>query len=248
MQQVKLDLNVDICNPTRPFKNCQMWSTLINQEFKNQEKEERLRHVSVPGPSSATGSHVEMQIAFMDIIVGPYFDALTEIFPRILNISDMIVTNSLEWAALLPGNAIERRSRTFKKINDKPSPVLKRSTTQNATTTNRIRKPNSSFSDSIDLQKMSLAPGIIEVPENVKKYLSSMDKKTPLSISAGIRRLSMVRIQNTSTKRELSSSKGLGDPSHLLSEEDERGDVVPVTMLRLTQSPETFKAKIMRSI
>jgi hypothetical protein len=140
-----------------------------------------------------------MQLAFSDIIVGPYFDALTEIFPRILNISDMVVANSDEWNSLLPPAALERKNKTVKNAEVvRGTKEVKRSNTQSHTYTGMKKGFNHSFSDSIDLRKMSLAPGTIEVPENVKKYLATVSadgKKNSASISVGIRRLSMARSQ-----------------------------------------------------
>jgi hypothetical protein len=45
-----------------------------------------------------------MQLAFSNIVVGPYFDAISEIFPMFENVSHIVLSNVLQLTSLLPDN------------------------------------------------------------------------------------------------------------------------------------------------
>ncbi|KAI8918051.1 hypothetical protein BC831DRAFT_381443, partial [Entophlyctis helioformis] len=46
-------------------------------------------------------NQAQVQVAFMDFIVRPYFESLAEVFPRMLSFADIIHENSREWESML---------------------------------------------------------------------------------------------------------------------------------------------------
>ncbi|KAH6572955.1 hypothetical protein BASA50_009123 [Batrachochytrium salamandrivorans] len=94
----------DISNPARPFKLCKQWSDLVVQEFFNQgDLEQKHNLPRTPNMDRASTNQAQIQTAFTDFIVRPYFETLADMFPRMVTFTDIIHENSREWDALLPG-------------------------------------------------------------------------------------------------------------------------------------------------
>ncbi|KAL5037641.1 hypothetical protein RTP6_005042 [Batrachochytrium dendrobatidis] len=93
----------DISNPARPFNLCRKWSDLVVQEFFNQGDLERQKNLPLsPNMDRDTMNQAQIQMAFTDFIVRPYFETLAEIFPRMVTLTDIIYENAREWDNLLP--------------------------------------------------------------------------------------------------------------------------------------------------
>ena len=177
--QLVVFIKLDISNPARPFINGQKWSGLIHEEFRLQEQLER--ETNLPLSNNNSTDQVTMQLAFTDIIVRPYFDALNDLFPRILNMVDIIQDNSKEWEKLLPPSANTTSNTSGRRRTDDDVKVKK----PPKTTSN-------SFSDTVSLHRMSLAPGTIEIPEEVEKFINAVSKSGRMGMGTG-RRVSIAR-------------------------------------------------------
>ncbi|KAL2917309.1 hypothetical protein HK105_202973 [Polyrhizophydium stewartii] len=93
----------DISNPARPFKLCQKWSAQVTQEFFYQGDLERKNGLPItPNMDRDTTHQAQIQTAFTDFIVRPYFETLAEVFPRMVSFADIIHENSRQWETMLP--------------------------------------------------------------------------------------------------------------------------------------------------
>lgn len=189
------------------------------REMKLQEKEE-IKLGLVPASPSATLVQARMQLSFSDIIVQPYVDALRELFPRMLNVSDLINLNSARWMSMLPDAAPQPKQHTYMTAR-RGANVKERRTTDGddkkvdsgMAKTNKYR----SFNDSADLKNLSLAlpPGVLELPENLQKYLALVEKNTTsAAISAGIRKFSIAQNHNRLPQESILTPMRLRSNTH----------------------------------
>lgn len=159
---------------------------------------------------------------------------MADIFPRLLNISDIVASNVLQWQELLP--PISSIIETTKNESDDIKINAKRNTTDNGLAA-KVTKTKQSFTDKVDFRRMSFGPGIVQIPENVQKYLSTVDKvRNGAGISVSIRRISSTRTQQIPIRRDISALTAF---SLILGEEDERenidmklpnGEPIPLTV------------------
>lgn len=164
----------DISNPTRPYQHCKYWADCIGKEFDSQTKQRQ--------PLAQQPSQASTQLQFTDIIVKPYFDAFSEIFPRIVNVTDMLLENTRKWHLIVD---IEEKSQ----VNLSRS----RSTTMNISTGEKKVQQRQYLSlGDVDLNQ-NCAPGPFVIPDHVYKVLQTLENTTdqPADISIAIRRISL---------------------------------------------------------
>jgi hypothetical protein len=133
-----------------------------------------------------------MQLAFSNIVVGPYFDAITEIFPKFLNVSDIVLSNIVKLTSLLSEK-----------------------------TTNTV-SPTSSPAPQLNLRRMSVASGTIDIPQHLMDLINNGEaKQTKFSKSLNIRRLSLDRYKNSRTNWANYPNDTKDDISECIDEYDE---------------------------
>ena len=84
----------DISNPTKPFNIYTFWADKVVTEFFRQgDKEKELGLKVSMNCDRLTVSKAQSQIGFMNFIVLPFFNSLTEIFPELIFLSDNVKNN-----------------------------------------------------------------------------------------------------------------------------------------------------------
>ena len=84
----------DISNPTKPFNIYSNWADKVVTEFFRQgDKEKELGLKVSMNCDRLTVSKAQSQIGFMNFIVLPFFNSLTEIFPELIFLSDNVKNN-----------------------------------------------------------------------------------------------------------------------------------------------------------
>ena len=84
----------DISNPTKPFNIYSFWADKVVTEFFRQgDKEKELGLKVSMNCDRLTVSKAQSQIGFMNFIVLPFFNSLTEIFPELIFLSDNVKNN-----------------------------------------------------------------------------------------------------------------------------------------------------------
>lgn len=147
----------DISNPTRPFNISKKWSDLILKEFRAQAETEIRLGLPCSFPDTIY-NQPRTQIQFTNIIVQPFFEALCELFPRVVNMLDFITDNAKDWEALL----LKEEGETGEAFN-----VL-----GYKKTTNFIEE------DECKSRNVSIAAGTIQISESLEKYLEGIDLQT----------------------------------------------------------------------
>ncbi|KAI8907223.1 hypothetical protein EDD86DRAFT_227810 [Gorgonomyces haynaldii] len=209
----------DISNPARPFKVCKKWSDLILTEFREQFNIEK--QLSLPSSVSLLlDNQPKSQLEFLDIIVRPFFDAMYDLFPRFLNLIDIIAANSREWEQMLPG--VDEELPRLGSSNSQKRRATADQTIQPSTQELNLKPVSNSYSGPLtNGRRISIAPGVIEIPASVEKYLSSVNlKQTRASISGTPRRVSLARSMAKAARNAL--GKFGSSESEVKEEEEEQ--------------------------
>ncbi|CAO3594741.1 unnamed protein product [Absidia cylindrospora] len=88
----------DISNTVRPWNISKQWSDLIVQEFFHQGDIEKERGMAVsPGMDRDLSTQPDISLTFGDLVVKPYFEALTNLLPGAQVLLDVLECNRAEW-------------------------------------------------------------------------------------------------------------------------------------------------------
>ncbi|CAO3642719.1 unnamed protein product [Cunninghamella blakesleeana] len=91
----------DISNTVRPWHLSKQWSDLIVQEFFRQGDYEKLAGMDVsPGMDRDVSNQPDISLTFGDLLVRPYFEALTNLLPDAYIFLDILENNRDEWLNL----------------------------------------------------------------------------------------------------------------------------------------------------
>jgi hypothetical protein len=141
----------------------------------------------------------EQQLKFSSIIVTPYFHAIAETFPKFVNISDMVLSNSAQLRLLLPSMFMSPMSMSAGIDHSK-----------------RFSAAN--------LRRMSSASGIIQLPAHVLDYLAKDGAITnDIDLSVGLRRISSDhnrRMTILSNKNKSYKSDSIGEWNEEMESQD----------------------------
>ena len=91
----------DISNPTKPFNIYSFWADrVVSEFFRQSDKEKELGLKVSMNCDRLTVSKAQSQIGFMNFIVLPFFNSLTEIFPELMFLSDNVKSNVEEYTKI----------------------------------------------------------------------------------------------------------------------------------------------------
>lgn len=84
----------DIGNPTRPFDIARKWAENIVSEFFDQGDRERAQGLEISMMCDRhTTNFAKSQIGFLNFVINPYFSILTQVFPKMSELTGEIGTN-----------------------------------------------------------------------------------------------------------------------------------------------------------
>ena len=99
LQQDLLEIVIhacDISNPTKPFDIYTFWADKVVEEFWLQGDKEKSLGLKVSmNCDRLTSTKAQVQVGFMDFIVGPFFTSFVEIFPELKFLTDNIQENTV---------------------------------------------------------------------------------------------------------------------------------------------------------
>lgn len=186
---------VDISNPARPFRICEKWALLIAEEFNLQAHDEIRLGVETP---MAILDIAASQIGFCGIIAMPFFDSLNVLFPRILNMVDILRDNTWRWENYAD------ESRVLGSDGYLATSMIKlENLKEMSSSTSSFRQSLSRISDDIPVT-ISLPAGSLVIPDQVSAYILSLENVSGVdhvSMSSGIRRLSLMNSSTAQTTR-----------------------------------------------
>eukprot|EP00842_Homolaphlyctis_polyrhiza_P000172 jgi/Hompol1/1155/HPOL_001331-RA len=175
----------DISNPARPFALSMRWSDQVIQEFFNQGDLERDNDLPrSPNMDRDSTQQVQVQIAFTDFIVRPFFESLAELFPRMVSFTDILRENARHLDDLAPAPSSsepvaeedEEANLETDDVFDEGSPKLmgRGSVTGSVSSpSNHISKSRvasiQSNTSSGGGRRLSMAAGTVEIPETLDK-------------------------------------------------------------------------------
>jgi hypothetical protein len=166
---------LDISNPIRPYSICKKWSTLVMEEFHNQGVlEKKAGYPISPNMNSSISDQAQVQLTFTQVIVQPMFEVFLDLFPRTINLMDLIVDNVRLWGGK---NTTSPDKQEPKKTSEK---YKKKSSLSQSPTSKSCEGP----------RRVSIAAGIIDIPESLQKYLSRSKARNSLRVGASESRLS----------------------------------------------------------
>lgn len=91
----------DISNPCRPFPICRKWTTLVAEEFYNQGDAEKRNGLPLsPNMDRETGDPIRMTLGFSEVIVKPFFEAISNFVKEFSEFCDQLKSNKEDWAKL----------------------------------------------------------------------------------------------------------------------------------------------------
>jgi hypothetical protein len=88
----------DISNPVKNFTVCQKWCTAVTEEFFAQGDREQVEGMAVSAMMDrATTNTSQLQVNFIEFVVGPLYLVIIKIFPEIFELGIQLCYNRKQW-------------------------------------------------------------------------------------------------------------------------------------------------------
>jgi hypothetical protein len=92
----------DIANPGKSFEQAKYWAHLVQEEFFLQGDIEKQKGMPIsPFMDRDSPALPRMQLNFIDYLVSPLFNSLSQLMPNLKVICNRLEENKLKWKSLL---------------------------------------------------------------------------------------------------------------------------------------------------
>ncbi|RIA95743.1 hypothetical protein C1645_733754 [Glomus cerebriforme] len=152
----------DLSNTVRPWEISKLWSDRVVDEFFRQGDLEKGNNLPVSPNMDREQSHqCQISLGFGDFVVKPYFEAFAAFLNPSTIFLDILAENRVFWDNL-------------KNAPPKPEIILPDDSQQNIDSNEPLTSDDSSTSSSKGQRRVSLAAGLLIIPEDIQEKLRLM--------------------------------------------------------------------------